>query len=193
MAYNLKLLRVRNGMTLEQLAVRTGLTRSYLSKVERGVANPSIGSALAVASALGVSVERLFGQEGTADKIDIVRSKNGKAGDDSELLSIIAGLNPERHMHAFIVRPGLKSSTSKSMMSHHEGEEILFVLSGKIELKIGKRVEVLSAGDCAHFDSIVPHNLNSLTGQKAEALVVIARSTAGSSQTSRMRKLRSRS
>ena len=177
MTYSLKLFRVRNGMTLEQLAVKTGLTRSYLSKIERGLANPSIASALTLASALGLSVERLFGQDTTHNAIDIVRSENGIAGDASDYLSIIAGLNPGRGMRAFVVRPDQKKPGSKAMVSHHEGEEILFILSGKIELKIGSRVEILNPGDCVHFDSTIPHKLNSLTGRKAEALVIIAQST----------------
>jgi len=52
----------------------------------------------------------------------------------------------------------------------------LFVLSGKIELKVGNRIEILKPGDCVHFDSTIPHKLNSLTGRKAEALVIIAQS-----------------
>ena len=46
MALNLKFLRVQSGLTLEQLASDSGLTRSYLSKVERGISKPSIESAL---------------------------------------------------------------------------------------------------------------------------------------------------
>ena len=42
------------------------------------------------------------------------------------------------------------------IMSHHEGEEILFILTGKIELLIGKRKEVLYPGDCVQFDSTIP-------------------------------------
>nr|WP_249795124.1 cupin domain-containing protein [Bradyrhizobium sp. Oc8] len=37
-------------------------------------------------------------------------------------------------------------------MSHHEGEEILFILTGKIELHIGKRKEILNPGDCVQFE-----------------------------------------
>ena len=52
MTLNLKFLRVQSGMTLEQLATDSGLTRSYLSKLERGLSSPSIGSALKIAKAL---------------------------------------------------------------------------------------------------------------------------------------------
>jgi transcriptional regulator with XRE-family HTH domain len=174
MVHSLKFLRVQSGMTLEQLAAGSGLTRSYLSKIERGLANPSIASALTIAGALGVTVERLFGENPRHEAVDIVRAAQGTAGDPASYLSLVAGLNPGRGMRAFVVRPVLKNSGRNAVMSHHEGEEILYVLSGEIELKIGKRLEVLRKGDCIHFDSTIPHKLTAMTSERTEALVIIA-------------------
>jgi transcriptional regulator with XRE-family HTH domain len=173
MAVNLKFLRVQSGMTLEQLATDSGLTRSYLSKVERGLSSPSIGAALKIAEALGMTLDRLYGQQHDEDPVAIVRAKNGKAGDPSTHLSLVAGLAPDRIMRAFIVRPK-QTAKRGQIMSHHEGEEILFVLTGRIELLIGKRKEVLHSGDCAQFDSTIPHKLTALNPEPASALVVIA-------------------
>lgn len=161
-------------MTLETLAEHSGLTRSYLSKVERGLSNPSIASALTISKSLGVTVERLFGQSGDASVVDVVRANEGTAGDAASYLSLVAGLHPGRSMRAFIVRPGRERSARKSIMSHHEGEEILFVVRGEIELKLGRQIEVLKMGDCAHFDSTIPHKLTALVDGPVEALVVIA-------------------
>lgn len=172
-ALNLKFLRVQSGMTLEQLAADSGLTRSYLSKIERGLSNPSIESALKLASALGVSVEKLFGQQTEEESIRITRAKRGQAGDVDTHLSLIAGVQGSGAMRAFIVRPG-KSAPRGRIMSHHEGEEILFVLSGRIEMQIGKRREALSKGDCVHFDSTLPHRLVTVGEEPAAALVVVA-------------------
>jgi transcriptional regulator with XRE-family HTH domain len=172
MIRNLKLLRVQCGMTLETLADETSLTRSYLSKIERGLSNPSIGAAMSIARALGVSVERLFGQDAKDDPIRITRANKGKAGDPANHLSLLVG-STGRAMRAFVVRPGRKSGRS-TIMSHHVGEEVLFVLSGAIEIQLGARREVLSPGDCVHFDSTIPHKLKSLSKETASALVVIA-------------------
>lgn len=151
MAVSLKFLRVQSGMTLEQLAADSGLTRSYLSKIERGLSNPSIASAMTIAKALGVTVERLFGKATEHDAITITRASGGKAGDPGTFLSLVAGTNPERIMRAFIVRPGRKPNRGR-IMSHHEGEEVLFVLSGKIEMQLGRRKETLNVGDCVQFE-----------------------------------------
>ena len=170
---NLKLLRVQSGMTLEQLATDSGLTRSYLSKLERGLSSPSIGSALKIAEALGTTLDRLYGQPDDKDPVTIVRGGNGKSEDPSNHLSLVAGIASDRIMRAFIVRPTQTAKRGR-IMSHHDGEEILFVLTGRIELLIGKRKEVLDPGDCVQFDSTTPHRLVAMDAQPASALVVIA-------------------
>lgn len=160
-------------MTLEDLARDSGLTRSYLSKVERGVSTPSIESALSIAKALGVTVDKLFNQQAEDDPVTIVRGNGKSAGDANSYLSLVAGLKDDRAMRAFVVRPG-KTQRRGRIMSHHEGEEILFILTGKIEMHLGPRREVLNPGDCVQFDSTIPHKLIALTDEPASALVVVA-------------------
>lgn len=160
-------------MTLEDLARDAGLTRSYLSKIERGISSPSIESALSIAKALGVSIDRLFGQPSSEEAISIVRSQGGTYGDPDTHLTLIAGLRDSSSMRAFIVRPG-KTPKRGRIMSHHEGEELLFILSGDIEMQIGTRKERLGPGDCVQFDSTIPHRLIALTDAPASALVVVA-------------------
>ena len=173
-ALNLKQLRVQRGLTLEQLALGSGLTRSYLSKVERGISTPSIESALRIAAALGISVEKLFGHdEEDGDPITIVRASEGTGKDPDAYLTLVAGLNPNRTMRAFVVRPSNQSGRGRTT-SHHDGEEILFVLKGKIEMLVGRETELLGAGDCVHFNSSMPHKLTSVGNIPAAALVVVS-------------------
>ena len=58
MSTRLKLLRQQHGLSLEQLAQRSGLTKSYVSKVERGLSTPSIASASPAFSAWPLTVSR---------------------------------------------------------------------------------------------------------------------------------------
>jgi transcriptional regulator with XRE-family HTH domain len=173
MPLKLKFLRLQRSMTLEQLSAKSGLTRSYLSKLERGLSVPSIGSAIKISTALGVSLDQMYGQTDDRDPISIIRSTNGKPGDPTMHLSLVAGTDPGRIMCAFIIRP-TETAQRGRMMSEHAGEEILFVLTGRIELVIGKRKEVLKPGDCVQFDSTIPHKLVALSNKPASALVVIA-------------------
>lgn len=171
----LKLLRVQAGLTLEQLAQTCGLTRSYLSKVERGVSTPSIETAFKLAHALGVNVDRLFGKPEQVEEISLVRAKEAEPDEANEYLSLVAGANGSRLMRAFLIRPGKFNGgrARKRILSHHDGEEILYVLEGKLELTIGSRKELMDAGDCAQFNSSMPHKLVSVGPVEAVALIVV--------------------
>jgi transcriptional regulator with XRE-family HTH domain len=75
MSIRLKLLRKKLGVTLEALAEKSGMTKSYLSKVERGLNTPSIAAALKLAKALNVKVEELFSEDSVSlDSYSLVRS-----------------------------------------------------------------------------------------------------------------------
>ena len=129
---------------------------------------------MGLASALGISVERLFGTADETDEpITIIRAAEGANKDPTAYLSLVAGANPKRVMRAFVVRPSNRGSR-RGVSSHHEGEEILFVLKGRIELRIGKQLQTLNVGDCVHFNSSMPHQLVSVGVTPASALVIVA-------------------
>lgn len=138
------------------------------------MSNPSIESALSISGALGISVEMLFGhKDEEGDPVTIVRSHEGAGKDPEAYLSLVAGLHPDQTMRAFVVRPANQSGRGRTT-SHHDGEEILYVLKGKIELQVGRNVELLGTGDCVHFNSSIPHKLTSVGSVPASALVVIS-------------------
>ncbi len=171
MAVKLKLLRVQAGLTLEELAQRTELTRSYLSKLERGVSTPSIGAALRIAKALEVSVEALFAESQENDAVVINRAVRGQTAES--LPRIVSGTLPGHRMVAFVMTP-TDEPVRNHPMSHHQGEEILYVLKGSVCLQLARRSEVLAAGDTAHFNASIPHKITSVGKQPASVLVVIA-------------------
>lgn len=174
MSIKLKLLRVQAGMTLETLAQAADLTRSYVSKVERGASTPSIGVALKLAKALKVPVEELFGEPSDSDPVTITRASKARARHPAQgEPRVVAGTAPGHRMLAFVLQPG-KEREHGHPMSHHDGEEILYVLKGAITLQLAGRSEALEAGDCAHFNSTVPHKITSRGDGPAEVLLVIA-------------------
>ncbi len=97
------------GVTLETLADKTGLTKSYLSKVERGLNTPSIAAALKLAKALNVQVEELFSEESDGvDGYSIVRRDQRKSlssGDDGPAYASLAQQIGARALLPFIVHP----------------------------------------------------------------------------------------
>jgi len=174
MSIKLKLLRVQAKLTLEELAQAADMTRGYLSKIERGLSRPSIGGALKLAKALHVPVEELFGEPSDQDPVKITRAADAKANVDLRgSPRVVAGTSPGHRMLAVLLRPG-DVEAGQSPMSHHDGEEILFVVKGRINLQLAERKETLGPGDCAHFNSTVPHKITAVGDKDAEVLLVIA-------------------
>lgn len=172
MSVKLKLLRLQAGMTLEDLAQQAELTRSYLSKLERGISTPSVGAALRIAQALNVKVEELFAASPQHDPVIINRAPADGGGDGSAgALRIISGTRPGHRMVAFVMTPSDKPMRSHPM-SHHKGEEILLVLKGSITLQLAQRHEVLHTGDSAHFNASIPHKVTPYGTEPASVLLV---------------------
>jgi transcriptional regulator with XRE-family HTH domain len=176
LADRIAFLRKQKNLTLDQLANSSGLTKSYLSKVERGLSVPSISTAMKIAQSLELSVGQLLGETQYQDAISIVRSgerpsfMRGGSGSGYDYEMLAPG-KLFKTMEPFIMRPPLAFQDDRRF--NHSGQEIIFVLSGQMEIDFGGDRHKLSKGDCAYFDAHVPHRSRSLNGKIAEALVVV--------------------
>ena len=74
---------------------------------------------------------------------------------------------------AFVMNP-TDEPVRNHPMSHHRGEEILYVLKGQVSLQLAQRTETLRSGDSAHFNASIPHKITSIGKQPASVLLVIA-------------------
>lgn len=157
-------IRRQRGLTLQGLAEQTGLTKSYLSKVEREQATPSIAAALKIADALQVDVARLFSAQNTGGQIAVDRTGGAQR---------YRALAPEmlgKAMSPFVVRPG--DGSADDPHPAHSGQELVFVRAGTIELAYGADTVILGPGDSAYFDASVDHRIRAVGDEPAEALVV---------------------
>ena len=91
-------------------------------------------------------------------------------GDGTFGLSALAAGRTRKMMEPFLLTPPLKSAPRAS----HAGEEMLFVVSGRIVIKLDGEDIAMDKGDCLYFAGETPHEVRSLGRQKAEVLVVVA-------------------
>jgi transcriptional regulator with XRE-family HTH domain len=180
---NLRKLRAAKGLTLDRLAGMSELTRGYISLVERGLKAPSIAALLRMAKALGVNVAYFFDPKSTASprytvhrhqEESAIPMQNGSFG-----LTALAAARPHKSMEPFLLKPPFKSKRSsaaseKIKRAFHSGEEMLFVVSGRVAIELDGEELELKKGDCLYFSGEMPHQVHSLGRQKAEVLVVIA-------------------
>ncbi len=174
---NIKKLRKQNHFTLEKLANLTGLTKGYLSKVERSEKAPPYSTLNKIAGALGIEVTRFFekNNEPSGDtRISVQTSRDAKVIRATSQLSgydyeILGASKPGKNMEPFIIH----SPFEINKMYSHEGEEFMYILEGTLEFVYGDTVYILEQGDNVYFDSCVPHAGKSLGDKKAHILVMI--------------------
>jgi transcriptional regulator with XRE-family HTH domain len=162
----LRAVRQQRALTLDELADATGLTKSYLSKVERGHSTPSIAAAMKIARALDADVAQLFSDDPTVSAITVERSSERTANRHHAVAAAMLG----KSMSPFMVRPGRQFSTHTHVS--HPGQEFVFVHAGVVDLSYDGDVTVLKTGDCAYFDASLPHRLRQSGSEPAEVIVV---------------------
>jgi transcriptional regulator with XRE-family HTH domain len=174
---HLRALRAARGMTLDELAGRTGLTKSYLSKIQNSRKVPPIATLSRIAHALGTGIGSFFGDIlGPGQSASVVRKherqpvvRGGTAfGYD------YVSLAPDRlakSMEPFVFT--FPSRIDRHVFFDHGGEEFVLILSGKVVFQVGDERWTLEKGDSIYFDAAVPHRGWSVGRDDATALVVI--------------------
>lgn len=167
----LRKLREERGWRLEDLAERTGLSRPYLSRLESGERQPSLTALFSVAQAYGVTFASLFEPEPVAENGVVVRGSESPLQRGNGLLYA----NLSKGSWAFNLQP-LKilvpAERGEGELYQHEGEQWLYVLNGRLSLKLAEEELLLEPGDAAHFDADKPHRLTALDGRDAEVILV---------------------
>jgi transcriptional regulator with XRE-family HTH domain len=169
------------GWTLDQLAERSGVSRRMLVSIEQGSANPSIATLLRISDALGIGLPALVNMD-RSPGLRVTRAGaapvlwRGKLGGQAVL---IAGTEPPdvTELWDWTLGPGERHSSEP----HAAGtRELLLVLNGKLELKVGQRAEVLATGDSASFAGDLAHEyVNTDPAQVARFALTVFEPTVG--------------
>lgn len=172
----LQQLRKGRGLTLDMLARTSGVSRSMLSQIERGQANPTVATVWALAEALHIDVSELMGVSriGARVRIDVsspsftpeIRSEDGSC--------VLKILSPAERVgsvewYELRVAPGgaLRSEPhARGSMEH------LTVIEGRLEVEAGDQHAVVEAGATARYPVDVPHCIRNPGKAPARALLV---------------------
>ena len=169
-------LRTAKGITLEQLARQTGFTKGYLSKVEKSTKAPPVSTLGNIARAFNTTISALLGEETRSTSLCLVRKGEAPliARDGTAFgyaYEAMAYKYPNKVMEPFILTLPLKPK--KRTLYQHEGQEILFVIQGRMKFIHGAETVIVETGDCVYFDSSIPHFGETTGSPEAKCFMVI--------------------
>ncbi len=171
----IKKIRETKGLTIEDVAKKTGFSKEFLENIENGKVSPPLGIIVKLSKALDTMVANLFSEPGEKNycvmrvKEQKVVPRKSSTGYNYSYIPLASGLK-EMNMEPFIVKLLPNSKEEKSV---HEGEEFIYVLDGEVKVVIGDNVEILHMGDTIYYLSSVPHFITTNTDKPALILAVI--------------------
>jgi transcriptional regulator with XRE-family HTH domain len=176
----LRQLRLRRKIGLVELSRHTGLSPALLSKLEHGKLYPTLPTLSRIALVFSVGLEHFFTDEKLKRTFALARKKDrlrfpeapglADTAFDFESLDFLA---TDKKFNAYLA--DFKNIPSDKVRLHqHAGVEFIYVLKGKLTLKIGTDEQILDEGDSLYFDSQLPHGYSRLGSKPCSAVVVTA-------------------
>jgi transcriptional regulator with XRE-family HTH domain len=148
----LKRLRLRRDITLADLAARTGISVSTLSRLESGLRRPTLEQLLPLARAHGVTLDELVDAPPTGDpRVNLRPITTSHGWTVLPLTRRPGGIQA----YKFVVPAGNDAAVPEPRT--HEGYDWVYVLNGRLRLVLGERDMILEPGDAAEFDTRTPH------------------------------------
>jgi transcriptional regulator with XRE-family HTH domain len=165
-------LRLRRGLTVQQLAVASDLSKGFISQVENERTSPSLATLQDLARALDTSVAYLVVEE---DQVPfVVRSKDRRrlsSNGDAPAIEVLSA-SPKRNLEVLIAELPVGVPAGEARHCHH-GEECVLCMEGRVTLRFEERTLVLESGDSCHFDGRVPHAIENAGTTTARVLIAI--------------------
>ncbi|MDT3399419.1 XRE family transcriptional regulator [Streptomyces sp. B1866] len=175
LARNLKSWRHERGFTLDALAARAGVSRGMIIQIEQARTNPSVGTTVKLADALGVSITTLLDYEqGPTVRIvpadQAVRLWSTDAGSHTTLLAGAEADGPLEMWH-WRLMPGDASASDP----HPPGTtELLHVTAGELTLTVDGREHRVPAGSSAVFEAGAPHAYRNAGSEPVEMIMAVS-------------------
>lgn len=175
--------REAKGITLEQLASETKLTKGQLSRIENGKVSSPVSTLTRIAVALGVGPGAFFADAGTQTRAVLVKKgerkvvagRGSKLGHTYELLA--SGLPFAKDFEPYLMTIDDKKIDPPKNVFRHPGHEFLFLLEGKMTYRHRGENFDLEPGDALFFDGTFEHGPVAVTGTPVRFLSIISNSS----------------
>ena len=156
-------LRQKRKTTIQELSRKTGLTSGYLSKIENSEKPPPIPTLTKIAYALNVHISYFFDENGENENgLSIIRKNERKQviGDYTSLgyrYEAIIKKKADGAIKPLIITLPSHPDPDAIPYNTHDGEEMIYVLCGRLNFYYEDEIHTVEEGDCLYFDSAIPH------------------------------------
>jgi transcriptional regulator with XRE-family HTH domain len=171
---NIRRVRKRRGLTIEQVGEASGMSISFISQVERNLISPSVNSLQKISRALGIQIGGFFEEPSTASPViranERPRLIYHNRTEEEYLLTPIKS----KYLQVLFYRLKPGATSGDTPYSHDSDEECGIVLKGQLEVSVDHEKYLLNAGDTITFESHSPHTWrNPSKKEECEALWVV--------------------
>jgi transcriptional regulator with XRE-family HTH domain len=162
----LRSLRHTLGLSLDELAARTNLSPSTISRIETGKRTISLDVLVSLAAALQINLDALL--DVRSDDDVVIRPTPSTTGEHTTwLLSRPTG-------STIALKMRIEPSSRTPQQRVHPGHDWFFVVEGRVRLSLGEREIVVETGEAADFATMTPHALTAID-HPAELIMIVDR------------------
>lgn len=165
-------LRLRRGLTVQQLAEATGLSKGFVSQVENGRTSPSLATLHDLARSLETSVAFLVVEEDVVPYVVRRGERPNMSVHGNGARVEVLSAQPRRNLE--LLQAELPAGHAGEKRQFHHGEEIVLCVEGRVKLSCGDHVVDLEAGDSCHFDGRVPHSIENSGDVPARVFIALS-------------------
>lgn len=188
--------RQKRQLTLERLSQKTGLSKSFISQIERGNTQPSITSLKKIASHFGYSVVNLFPNSTNSEAkwdyhprvpddtvkyttyisdVSVLRADKRKrlALPGSNVVYDLLTPDMNRQLEVMLMKVSEGENSGKEPMIDPLGEKMCFVMRGVLEVTVNREVFRLEEGDTIYYAANVPHSWKAIKGDPIEVIWIL--------------------
>ena len=171
----IKDIRKEQGLTLEDLALRSGVSKSMLSQIESDSVNPTIATVWKIANGLAITFQALLeGKDEEIGRFEIVRSEKATildSRDGGTHFQVLSPLSMVDDLEFYILNMAPQANLD-SEPHYHGTEEYLTVLEGRVRVTSGEGSADLVAGDFIIYNADVHHSIKNLDDKPARVHLV---------------------
>ena len=159
----IKHLRIRKGLSAQELAAKVHLTQGYLSKIENSETPPPIPTLIKIAYVLNVHISYFFGEQKGQEHLVLIRENERQevvrdftlVGCTYEMILHKNVHNTSTHVYVLTIPSKIHPETLP--YNSHDGEEFLYVLEGEMTFYYGHHIYHVQKGDSLSFKAHIPH------------------------------------